>query len=141
MPSAIGAWLERSTRPADPGGGEALEDDQVLGHRDPRGGGVERVEVDIGGAAVEVAQLVAGHRERSSQLDELEHAALAGLDALDGLALEVADAAEAGGGMLPAGRAGEVDEPAGREGRQEALAGLLVDGAPARLGDRGVGAE
>ena len=42
--------------PAIPAAGPAVEDGGVLGHGDPLGGRVERVEVDVLGAAVGVAR-------------------------------------------------------------------------------------
>ena len=60
-----------------------MEDNPVLGHRDPPNRLVERSEVGVLCAAVGVTQLVHPERERGTQLDESEHAALQRPDAVD----------------------------------------------------------
>ena len=60
-----------------------MEDGDVLGVGDAAGGLVERVEVDVVGAALEVAQLGARDREVGAQLDQRQHAAAEGADALE----------------------------------------------------------
>ena len=96
---------------------------------------VERVQVDVVRAAVGVAQLAARDRERRAQLDDGQHAAQRGIEAAGRRGGELGRAAEVRRRVLPAVRPGEVDELAGGEGGGQPLAGLVVDEAPARLGD------
>ena len=54
---------------------------------------------------------------------------------------DVLDPAEVGRRVLPSVRAGELDQLAGGQRRRQALPRLLVDRSPAGLGDRRVLAE
>ena len=104
------------------------------------GGLVERVEVDVVGAAVGVAQLgrESANGARSSTSGSTRRCAAStpppGASA-------TRRAAEVRGGVLPAVRAGEVDELARGERGRQALARLVVDQRPGRLGDRRVLAQ
>ena len=97
------------------------------------GGHVEVGEVGVLGAAVGVAQLAARDRECRAQLDQRQHAALLGRDTPSTGASTRLDAAEVRGRVLPAVRAGEVDELARGERGRQPLARLVVDAAPRRL--------
>jgi len=95
---------------------------------------VERVQVDVLRSPIGIAQLAARERERCAQLDHCQHAALHGLEVGDRCVGERRRAAEVRRRMLPAVRSGEVDQLARSERGRQALTGLVVDEAPARLG-------
>ncbi len=91
---------------------------------------VEGVEVDVLGAAVGGAQLGARDREGRARLDEGQDAATLPDDAVAGRVGDRLDPAEGRRRVLPAPRAGEVDEPPGGERGDQAAARLLVEDGP-----------
>ena len=119
--------------PSNPGLGPAVEDGLVLGHGHVARGLVERGEVDVLGAAVAGAQLLARDRERRAHLGERAGRGGAGRST-------PSHGASAIGSVRPRFvaecsqplRAGEVDEPARGERGDEPLARLLVDQRPSR---------
>ena len=114
----------------DAGVGPAVEDGDVLGVGDPLGGLVQRVEVDVVGAALEVVELGAARRvNAAAQLDHRQHAPAHRADVLE--VVQRADAAEVGGAVVPPVRAAEVDDLAGGERGLEPLLGLGVELVPA----------
>ena len=88
-------------------------------------------EVAVVGAAVGVAQLAAGDGEVRAQLDQRQHATAEPGDAAGRLGRDRLRPSQVRRRVLPAVRAREVDQLAGREGRREALAGLVLEGLPA----------
>ncbi len=77
--------MRRRLRDAhDPGRLEAVEDRGVLRQGDPADRLVQVVQIRVDRAALEVDQLVARDREVGAQLDERQHPALPGLDAVAG---------------------------------------------------------
>ena len=99
----------------------AVEDGDVLGHRDLVGGLVERFQVGVDGAAVGVAKLRARYVEVRSHLDEREHASLEPGHPVTRRRRHRARAAQVGRRVRPAVRSGEVDQLAAGERRGEAL--------------------
>src|SRR6201999_2505242 len=124
----------------DPGFRPAVEDGAVLGDRDLVGGKVERLEVDVDRAAIVVAHLRPRDGEVDPHLDQRQDAALQRLDAL--LAdLDRVDPPEVRRRVLPALRPDEVDQPACRQRPREAIARLIVEQLPVRIGQRRVAAQ
>ena len=91
---------------------------------------VEGVEVDVLRAAVGGAQLGARDREGRARLDEGQDAAAQPDDAVARRLGDRLDPAEVRRRVLPAPRAGEVDEPPRGERGDEAAARLLVEERP-----------
>ena len=87
-----------------------MEHGHVLGDRDLMRGIVESLEVHVERAPVVVAQLGQRDGEAGAQLDQRQHAPLKRGDALAGRRRHLGAAPEIGGRVLPAARAGEVDE-------------------------------
>jgi hypothetical protein len=81
-----------------------VEDRAVLGAGDAMGRRVERLELDVLGAAIAVAQLGAREREVSAQLDHGQHAALQRRHAVARRAAQLARAAEVRRRELPPAR-------------------------------------
>ena len=113
-----------------------MKDGLVLGHGDLVGGVVERPEVGILGAAVDVAELGQLELEAGPHLNQRQHAPLHAGDPFAGGRFERDGAPEVGGRVLPAVRPREVDELAGRERGREPLARLVVEFLPSRVADR-----
>ena len=118
-----------------------MEDGLVLGDGDLVRGLVERLEVGVVGAAVDVAELGQRELEARPHLDQRQHASLGAGDPVARSRFERVDAPEVRGRVLPAVRAREVDELAGGERRREPLARLVVELLPARVADRRVRAQ
>ena len=97
---------------------------------------VELGQVGVAGAAVDVVELGPGDLELRAQLHEREHLAPRRADALGRAGYRV-DPPQVGGRVVPAVRADEVDQLAGGQVGGEPRLGLVVDGVPAGVGDRG----
>ena len=100
---------------------------------DLAGGLVERVEVDVVGAAVGVVAARSGRSRTGARSSTSgQDPPLPGGDAVAGRLGELLGAAEVRRRVLPAVGAGEVDQLAGGEGGVEPLARLGVEQVPAR---------
>ena len=136
----MGGFVAGAGDPDDPGLGPSVEDGGVLRHRDAARRLVERRQIGIDRPPVGVEQLLAGDRERRSQLDQRQDAPLARLQARGGR-VDVGHPSKVGRRVVPTEGAGEIDELAGGEGGYESLLALAVEPAPAGIGDRGVGTQ
>ncbi len=128
----------RAGYPDDAGRGPAVEDRDVLGHRDPPRRRTKSCQVKIGGPTVGIEQLLTRDRERSPKLDQRQDPALACLQILAG-GFDIRHPSQVRGRMSPAQGTGEVHQLAGAERRHEPLATLGVQLAPGDVGDRSMG--
>lgn len=118
-----------------------MQDGDVLGLRDAGGRLVEFGEIEVGGAAVGVEQLLARHLERRPELHQREDVALAGGEAFDRHAVDRGGPPEVAGRVVPPEGTREVDQLASGQRRNQPLPALLVDLLPCHLGDRRVRTE
>ena len=120
----------------------AVEDGDVLGDRDAMGCVVERAEVDVGAAAVVVAELVERNREVGAQLDERHDLAPQRADALDGDAARRLSCVRGSWPSAPS-RSGPAKSTTLRAASAARSRGarLVVDQLPGRVGDRRVRAK
>ncbi len=122
--------------------GPAVEDGVVLGHGDVAPRPCRAASKSTSSAPRSPAR--SSSRETVKSRAPRPAGARGGAGAVDAVAAAPAerlDAAEVRRRVLPAVRAGEVDEPARGQRAREPLARLLVDRVPARVGDRRVPAQ
>ena len=115
VPSGSGCERRGLGDAGDPGLLPAVEDGDVLADRDLLGGAVERLEVDVDGAAVAVAQLRAGDVKSARSSTSGSTRRRSALTPPPRRRLDRLDPAQVGGRVLPAVRADEVDQAARRE--------------------------
>ncbi len=104
-----------------------MEDGDVLGDRNLAGRDVKRLEVGVRRAAAVIAQLGARDLELGPQFDDRQHPALERGDAVARRGLNLVDAPEVEGRVVPAVGAREIDQSARRERRFEPVPGLVVE--------------
>src|SRR5664279_5986610 len=113
--------------PGDAGRRVPVEDQVVLGKGGRPPGVDDGLEIGVVAAALYGVELFTGEGEGRPQFDQCQHPATDRLDGDEGRAVDRLDSTRGDCGVVPAERAGEVDQPASGQDELERACGLLVD--------------